>query len=201
MCVSEFFRLLLMSPRYWWLFLITLAVCPMGFSADPPAPGESYADVVSKIYTPENISDFMAKADALIDRGEAVEAEMGVGRNVVRADTKGGLHLEFALIRAPEAIMYYAAISRNGDLLKYPEATTMLALLGERAGLTHPIAITEGEKPVFYAQWLIKPTEWKALRKKMLEVRTTNRAIVDPVKALKLAIGREVDARAAAKAH
>jgi hypothetical protein len=48
---------------------------------------------------------------------------------------------------------------------------------------------------VFYVQWLIKPKEWKAVRKMMLKVRASNRAEKDVSKAFMLAIDREMSAR------
>lgn len=163
------------------------------------SPADEYRQFLAEITKPAALLEFAEKADEVIDGGEKADAA-GVGTgNVVRADTKTGLHLECSIIRSPQVILYYASLSRRGEMLKYTDAATLFALFCNRAGLTHPIQIKEGEKPIFYAQWLIKPSDWKELRKKMLEVRAANRAETDIVKALKTAVGQEVAARAATK--
>lgn len=174
---------------------------PAAASPAPAAqtPAEAYRAFVESIYTRPNLTDFAQKSDALIDAGEKASEEGRPGRNVVSSDTNAGFHLEFAIIKSPEAILYYASISRNGEPLRYAEAATVMSLFCDRIGLPHPVDLREGEKPIFHAQWLINPKEWKALRKKMLEVRAANRAIADIGQALELAVGREMDARAAAK--
>ena len=63
-------------------------------------------------------------------------------------------------------------------------------------GLPHPINVTEGDKPIFYAQWLIKPSTWKKMRKMMIKVRAENRAEKDPLRAFTAAVNRELEARA-----
>lgn len=189
-----------MSLKRLWIFFVAMAWAYLSQAADAPvsapslSPAEGYRVFAAQMVSPENLAEFVAKSDALIDQGEDTQA--GSGRNVVRTDTKNGFHLEFSVLTTSEAIMYYAVISRGGELLKYPEATTMLSLFCDRIGLTHPIHITEGERPIFYAQWLIKPKEWKSLRKKMLEVRKANRAEKDLIKALNVAVDREMTARA-----
>lgn len=190
----------MISSRACLLALICVGITAFcASSAEEPKsvpPAQSYDEFLKKMAAPENLKEFIAVSDKLVDAVEA-QQESVAAQGVLRVDTKIGLHLEFAIIQAPEAIMYYAALSRNGEPLRYQEAATLYSLFCDRAGLTHPVQITEGEKPVFYAQWLIKPKEWKDLRKKMLEVRTANRTITDPVKALQMGIGREVQARAA----
>ena len=172
---------------------------PVSTPPAPQSPAEAYRAFVESIYTRPNLTDFAQKSDSLIDAGEKASEEGRPGRNVVSSDTAAGFHLDFAIIKSPEAILYYASISRNGEPLRYAEAATMMSLFCDRIGLPHPVDLREGEKPIFHAQWLIKPSDWKVLRKKMLEVRTANRAIDDIGQALELAVGREMDARAAAK--
>ena len=95
--------------------------------------------------------------------------------------------------------MYYFVFSRNGQDLRYDDATRMIALFCDRVGLPHPVTVREGEKPVFTAQWLIKPSEWKAMSKMIQKTRVQNRAEKDPQQALKSAIMRELAARQTAR--
>lgn len=210
-----------MSSKFFWILLpIVIGAGPAGAagnagpaapSASAPAdktapapppnltPAEAYKTFVEQMVTAENLTDLVTKMDTMIDEIDPADGSSGVAQSATRADTANGLHLEFSIIRAPEAIMYHAGLSRkNEEMLKYREATIVFALLCDRVGLTHPIHITEGEKPVFHARWLIKPTEWKVMRKKMLEVRTASRAEKNLFTVTSAAVTQEVNARAAA---
>ena len=172
---------------------------PAAAPAPSLTPAEAYQSFVQQLVTLENLVDLVAQMDTIIDQADNADGSSGLAQNAARADTKSGLHLEFSVIRAPEATMYYAGLSRkNDEMLKYKEATMIFALFCDRIGLTHPIHVTEGEKPVFHAQWLIKPTEWKALRKKILEVRAASRAEKNLFNAMTAAVTQEVNARVAA---
>lgn len=168
---------------------------------DPAKTGveQEYSRFIAKLTKPESLIDFAEKADRLIDAGEKGQEGPGVGKNAVNTDTISGLHLEFAVIRTPEVILYYASLSRNGEFLRYSDAATMLAFFCDRIGLPHPVDVKEGEKPVFHAQWLLKPSEWKVMRKKMLEIRSQARAEKDIGKALRAAVDAEVASRIASK--
>lgn len=149
--------------------------------------------------SPENLTDLVAKMDSVIDEADNADGSSPQAQNASHAETRNGFLLEFSVIRAPEAILYYAGISRkNTELLKYKDATMLMALFCDRIGLTHPIHITEGEKPVFHAQWLIKPTDWKVMRKKMLEMRAASRAEKNLYTVMRSAVTQEVNARVAA---
>lgn len=165
------------------------------------AAAKAYGEFLSQLTKPENLIEFVEKTDRMIDEAEPSDKDKGnVGQTSSAADTRIGLHLEFAVIRTPEAILYYASLSRkNEEPLRYADAATLLAFVCDRAGLTHPVDIKEGEKPIFHAQWLLKPTEWKAMRKKMLEVRAYNRSQKDIGKAMRTAVNDEVSARMATK--
>jgi hypothetical protein len=118
---------------------------------------------------------------------------------MVEGTTKQGLHFEFsATLIKKEAIIYYLTISRGGLELKYNDVAKFAALFADRAGLPHPVNLSEGDKFTFYAQWLIKPSTWKSMRKMMVKVRTENRAEKDPGKAFVIAIERELESRSAA---
>ena len=160
-----------------------------------PEAAKAYQTFLTQLIAPENVADCIAKMDALIDEQERNSAGNTQPAPAISADTKIGLHMEYTVIRTPEASMYYFIFSRNGLDLTYADATRMIALFGDRVGLPHPIAIREGEKPVFYAQWLIKPSEWKAMSKMIQKTRVQNRAEKDPQRALSNAILRELNAR------
>lgn len=166
-----------------------------GQNLTPPKEAQEYGEFLTKLGTPENLLDFAEKADRLIDAGEKAEEQAGAGENVVTAETKLGLLMEFAVIRTPQAVLYYASLSRKGQMFRYSDAATMIAFFCDRAGLPHPVNIKEGEKPVFHAQWLINPKEWKAMKKKMLEVRAQKRAIKNMGEAVSQAVNEEVSAR------
>lgn len=209
-----------MSPKFLRVF-ISMILAPLSVrAADNPAPGspataapaetpgpkltpaEAYKIFVEQMVTAENLTDLAAKMDTMIDEVDPADGSSGVAQSASHAETVNGLNLEFTVIRAPEAIMYHAGVSRkNHELLKYRDATIVFALMCDRIGLTHPIQITEGEKPVFHARWLIKPSEWKVLRKKMLEVRAKNRAEKNLFNAVTAAVTKEVNARAAASSQ
>ena len=165
--------------------------------AKPPAtPAEAYQEFLVDMVSPQNLADLVEKIDKVIDEADNADGSSNQANNSGNADTRNGFHLEFSVIRAPEAILYYAGVSRKDyETLKYRDATMVLALLCNRVGLTHPIQISEGEKPIFHAQWLINPKEWKAMRKKMLEVRAANRAEKNLYTAMRNAVTEEVNAR------
>jgi hypothetical protein len=154
----------------------------------PPA---TYAEFLNRLTTPSHLVELVKAMDHAVDQAE--EDGFGLG------ETSLGVQVELRQVHANEVIMYQAVVSRGGAELKYNDATKIMAFLCDRIGLTHPIDVREGEKPVFYGQWLIREKEWKALRKKMLEVRAANRAEPDLRKAFGLAIQREMAARQAAQ--
>jgi hypothetical protein len=185
------------------LFLVLVAsVCaaaPQTTTIGPQAVPEDYSKFVESVLTREAITECVALLDRLIDEGEHGVVDDLPDPGMIEVATKQGLHFEFSVTNIEkEAIIYYLTVSRGGKELKYSEATEFAALFADRAGLTHPINITEGDKPIFYAQWLIKPSTWKAMHKMMVKVRAENRAIKDPIKAFGQAISHEMDARAGA---
>jgi hypothetical protein len=186
-------------------FLLTASVCaaaPQTTTVGPQPVKEDYAAFVESVLTREAIAECIVLLDRLIDEGEHGVVDDQPDPGMVEVTTKQGLHFEFSATNIEkEAIIYYLTVSRGGKELKYSEATEFAALFADRAGLTHPINITEGDKPIFYAQWLIKPSTWKSMHKMMVKVRTQNRAIKDPVKAFGVAISHEMDARAGAALH
>lgn len=148
---------------------------------------------MAKIFNPQALAEFIKVADALIDQADPAEGEP----KPLQMQTDSGVVLQFSMIKNELATMYYLSVSRNGEELHYSEAVKLASLFGDRVGLTHPIIVTEGEKPIFYCEWLIKPDDWKKYRKMMLQQRTKNRQIKDPVIALNVAIKRELEARSA----
>jgi hypothetical protein len=169
-------------------------------SAQPPAPAEgiTYQQFINQLVTPENLTDCMAKMDGLIDQEEHLSAISQGAPQGLDAETKIGLHLSLRVAVSKQIVVYYLVVSRNGQELTFADAAKLTALFCDRAGLTHPIAITEGEKPVFYAEWLIKRSDWKSMQKMMAKVRAENRSEKDPQKAFLVAINREINARQAA---
>lgn len=193
--------------RPYFLFL-TFLVASVGAAkaqvaqpqASPPAPAANdYAAFVANMISPENLADSIARMDELIDAGERPAASPQDTPSPVAVDTKMGLHMEFCVASTRGAVIYYLTFSRKGLELKFSDATRMIALFGDRAGLPHPIIITEGENSLFYARWFIKPSEWKEMRKMMLKVRAENRSEKDPQKAFVIAVLRELNAREAAQ--
>lgn len=158
-----------------------------------PSPAQAYQAFVAQMSTPENLADSIARMDEMIDQGESSSAW-------VRADTRSGLHFDFCYTPSDMAVLYYIVISRKGGEapLEYADAAKMAALFCDRAGLPHPVELTEGEKPAFAGRWLIKPSEWKAMKKKMLQVRAENRSEKNPTKAFEAALVRELKARGVA---
>ena len=154
---------------------------------------------MESLLAPEALADCIDKMDRLIDEGEHGVVDDQPHPGMIDTVTKQGLHFEFSATNIKdEAIIYYLTVSRGGKELKYSEATEFVALFADRAGLTHPINVSEGDKPIFYAQWLIKPSTWKAMHKMMVKVRAENRAVKDPIKAFSYAVEREMEARAEA---
>jgi hypothetical protein len=183
------------------LFFASLCTADRGFAqaqATAPATGGTYQQFIDQLVTPENLTDCIARMDALIDQEEQLATiSQGVPPGV-DADTKLGLHFSFRIAISTQAIVYYLVVSRNGQELTFADGAKLVALFCDRAGLPHPVAITEGEKPVFYAEWLIKYSEWKAMKKMMAKVRTKNRSERNPQQAFIIAIDREIAARQAA---
>jgi hypothetical protein len=173
------------------------AEAPQTTTIGPQPVKEDYGKFIESVMTREALAECISQMDHLVDAGEHGVVDDQPDPGMVETFTRQGLHFEFSVTNIEkEAIVYYLTISRGGKELKYSEATIFAALFADRAGLPHPINITEGDKPVFYAQWLIKPSTWKSMYKMMLKVRTENRSEKDPLQAVTLAVGREMDARA-----
>jgi hypothetical protein len=169
-------------------------------ASEPSAPTKTDDNKpLDSLLTRENLADCIAALDRLIDEGEHGTIDDKPHPGMVETATKMGLNFEFsATIIQKEAIIYYLTISRGGLELKYSDAAKFAALFADRAALPHPIDLKEGDKAIFYAQWLIKPSEWKSMKKLMLKYRAINRAEKDPFKAFSIGIEREMDARAEA---
>ena len=181
------------------LFASLCAADPEPAQIQAPVAGDAYHQFIAQLVTPENLTDCILRMDGTIDDVERFVTSTGAVSHGVETETKVGLHLAFSILSTKQTILYYLVISRNGQELSFSDATKMAALFCDRAGLPHPIIITEGEKPVFYAEWLIKPSDWKAMHKMMVKVRTENRSEKDPLKAFVTAVTREVNARESAQ--
>jgi hypothetical protein len=182
--------LLLVASLAWFVSPLR-AIGPAPAPPGPPtqADVEEYRAFVKAMTSVENLADCIVKMDALIDSGEH-------GSGWATAVSKNGFHLSFQCLRSEQAILYYFVISRDGKILELNEATKIAALFCDRAGLLHPIDIRTGENPIFTAQWLIKPSEWKKVNKAMLKLRAENRMITHPQQAFVNAVDHELDARA-----
>ncbi len=182
------------------LFLLAasaLAAAPQSTTINPQPAKEDYGQFVESQTKRDALGECIKFLDQMIDAGEHGVVDDKPDPGMLEYTTPQGLHFEFSATNIKkEAIIYYLSISRSGKELKYSEATAFAALFADRAGLTHPINITEGDKPIFYAQWLIKPSTWKKMHKMMVTVRAQNRMEKDPLKAFNFAIANEMDARA-----
>lgn len=182
-----------------FLFLLALSCVPacLADSAAPaaaPAP-DNYPEFLAACAKRENVVECIALMDRLITAGEhgLVDKEPDLG--MVDGTTRFGLRIEFSTTDIKEAIVYYLRISRAGKPLRYDDAAKFAALFTDRAGLPHPVNLTEGDRSTFCAEWLFKPSSWKAMHKMMDKVRAENRAETDPVKVFLGAVSREVEAR------
>jgi hypothetical protein len=184
------------------VFLL-LGICAYAAEPQKPvAPAETkddYALFIATAITPENVVDCISAMDQVIDEGEQGLINKEAHPGMLEAATKLGLHIEFSASELKEAIIFYLKISRPGKELKFNDAAKFAALFSDRAGLPHPISLSEGDKSVFFAQWLFRPSDWKKNRKLMVQVRAANRGEKDPIKAFALAINRELDARSNAQ--
>jgi hypothetical protein len=180
------------------LFALLWAANPAVAQPQASATGSPYQQFIDHLVTPENLTDCIVRMDGLIDEEEHLAAVSQGAPQALDAETKIGLRFSFRIVIGQEVIVYYLVFSRNGLELSFTDATKLIALFCDRAGLPHPVAITEGEKPVFYAEWLIKHSDWKAMKKMMAKVRAENRSEKDPQKAFLVAINREINAREAA---
>jgi hypothetical protein len=183
------------------LLFASLCTADRGFAqaqAPTPATGSTYQQFFEQMVTPENLTDCISKMDALIDEEERLAVVSQGVPQTLETETKLGLHFSFRIIISNDGVVYYLVVSRNGQELSFDDGAKLTALFCDRAGLPHPVAITEGEKPVFYAEWLIKHSDWKAMKKMMAKVRAENRSEKNPQKAFVIAINREIAAREAA---
>jgi hypothetical protein len=180
------------------LFASVCAADPAAAQTQAPAAGDAYQQFINQLVTPENLTDCIAKMDGLIDEEEHLAAVSQGSPQTLDADTKIGLHFSFHIVIGHDGVVYYLVVSRNGQELSFADGAKLTALFCDRAGLPHPVAITEGEKPVFYAEWLIKHSDWKAMKKMMAKYRAENRSEKNPQKAFVIAINREIAAREAA---
>jgi hypothetical protein len=179
------------------LFASLWVASPVTAQAQAPAAGTAYQKFIEQLVTPESLADCISKMDALIDEAEQSSASSKASPRGIDAETKSGLHLAFCIFSNKQHVTYYLILSRNGEQLSLTAATKLAALFCDRAGLPHPVIITEGEKPIFYIQWNIKHSDWHDMQEMMLKVRAENRAEKNPQKAFIAAIDREMAAREA----
>jgi hypothetical protein len=167
--------------------------------AIPPAQMD-YRTYIAALLTPHSVTELVQVMDRLVDDAEQAGAS-GNAPIAASAETSLGLQMQYRVVESKEAVMVSFVLSRGGLELKISDAVKIVALFADRAGLLHPVDVREGEKPVFYAQWLIKASEWKDIRKGMLNLRARNRAEKDLIKAFVIAVTREQDARQTTRAH
>ncbi len=158
-----------------------------------PADPDDYAAFIRALISRAHVTDLVVLMDRLIDDAEAQQANNLPMRAV--GTSRLGIALELRVVESEQAILYQLTLSRGGRALRYDDAVKIAALFVERCGLTHPLSLKEGERPVFYSQWLFKPEDWKAVREVMLETRRQNRAQRDLLKVFATAITRELNAR------
>jgi hypothetical protein len=190
-----------MKPYLFVLALLFASACaadPQAAQPQAPAAGNAYQQFIDQMLTPENLTDCISKMDGIVDGEEHLAATSQGSPQGLDADTRIGLHFSFRIAISNEAVIYYLVVSRNGQELTFADGAKLVALFCDRAGLPHPVAISEGEKPVFYARWLIKHSDWKAMKKMMAKVRTENRSEKNLQRAFIIAINREIAAREAA---
>jgi len=163
-----------------------------------PAPAKpeekDYSRVLAKLFSKEALQEFIFKADHLADA-----IEQSGGGTVMHAETSTGLGMDATIQKTKEATLYYFSVSRGGAELHYSDAVKLVALFTDRCGLPHPCNVASGEHDIYYAQWLFKPSDMKKMKKFMIEDRTRSRAEKDPVRAINLAVQRELGARAASQ--
>ncbi|HEV8073866.1 MAG TPA: hypothetical protein VGP21_07025 [Opitutaceae bacterium] len=177
------------------LFASLWAAAPAAAQAQAPAAGDAYQKFIDQMVTPENVADCIAKMDGIIDQGEQLAETYKDSPHGLNAETNIGVHLSLCVFSGKEAVLYYLTLSRGGQEFHPSDATKLAALFCDRAGFPHPTPITAGEKPVYYVQWNIKHSDWRAMKKMMDQVRAENRSEKDPRKAFVTAIMREIDAR------
>jgi hypothetical protein len=179
------------------LFASLWAANPEAAQTPAPVADDAYQKFLAQLVTPESLADCISKMDGLIDEDERLSAasEGSGSPRGLDAETKSGLHLAFCIFSGKQEVLYYLIISRNGEELSPVVATKLAALFCDRAGLPHPVTITEGEKPIFYVQWHIKHSDWHDLKEMMIKVRAENRSEKNPQKAFVTAIIREINAR------
>lgn len=172
------------------------AAAPASATPAPATPSAplAYPDFLKQLITREAMAEFAAAADAAVDAAEKPDSR-DVLPGPQSGETRLGLRVEVGSVVAKEATLYYVSVSRKGEELRFSDGAKLVAFVADRAGLPHPVNVTEGEKPVFYAQWLFKPSDWKSDRKIMLDLRAQNRAEKDALKAFALAVSREIEAR------
>ncbi len=178
------------------LFFSSLwAAGPVAAQPQAPVASDDYKRFVEQLVKPENLADCLSKMDGIIDEVERLSAPDQGATHGINVETNIGLHLAFCIFTNKQEVLYYLIISRDGQELSPAAAVNLAALFCDRAGLPHPVTMTEGEKPIFYIQWHIKHSDWRAMKKKMLEVRAVNRAEKDPLKAFVAAMISEKNAR------
>ena len=183
-----------------WLVLCSTVL----LAADAPTPTEpadDYNAFIKQCMKRECIAECIALMDRLITAGEHGLVDKEPDQGMVEGTTSFGLHIEFSAGDLKEAVIYYLRVSRGGKPLQYSDAVSFVALFTDRAGLPHPVEVVEGDRSLFYAQWLIKPSSWKSMHKMINKVRAENRSITDPERALVVAVGREREARAAVQSN
>ena len=143
-----------MKPSLFVLALLFASMCvadPEAAQPQTPAAGSPYQQFIDQMVTPENLTDCISKMDGLIDEEEHLSEISQGSPQGLDAETKLGLHLSFRIVSNKAAVIYYLVLSRNGQELSFTDGTKLVALFCDRAGLPHPVVMTDGEKPIYYA--------------------------------------------------
>jgi len=155
-----------------------------------PKPAEK-----ERFFSPENAASYIAVIDTLVERGEAIYESsvpaQSAKDSLVSGDTINRLHLSFSVTAQNGVVTYFFGVSRLDEGLSPPQAVIIAALFADRAGLPHTGQLSESEKHLFYAMWLVQSKSWTEVKQAILKTRSENRKEKDPQLAFKAAFDKE----------
>jgi len=163
--------------------IVAIILCATGAVAAAAEPtAEGYQKLIDEFFSPENIKNYVATIDELVDAGStqifatsaAVEADTGPAARV----TATGVRLVFSNYHTENGLVYHLSLSREGYLPR-DFASTLVAAFADRAGLMLPIVVKLGEHSTFHVVWEVPREHIDTDARIVAELRTRNRQRID----------------------
>lgn len=166
-----------------WLAVLAAIAGGMTNTTAAESAAKAYQTFIDEFFSPENIGNYIAIIDELVDAGSARvfpdPAAVETGDGPAARVTANGIRMVFSIYHTDTGLVYHLALSR-GDHLPRDFAATLVAAFTDRAGLMLPRVIKVGAHADYHVVWEV-PNERLDLDARIVaELRSRSRQRADP---------------------